>query len=111
MPHMYPDLNIARDLVSAGAASFMPLASLIGSNKGLTTKDFIKILIDKIDIPIIVDAGIGKLSQACEAMEMGAAVMVNTVLSLSHNLPLMTLAFKMLLMREEMPILPESEEF
>lgn len=95
MPYMYPDLNIARDLVNAGAASVMPLASLIGSNKGLATKDFIKILIDEIDIPIIVDAGIGKPSQACEAMEMGAsAVMVNTALSLSNNLPLMAMAFK-----------------
>ncbi len=95
MPYMYPDLNIARDLVSAGAASVMPLASLIGSNKGLITKDFIKILIDEIDVPIIVDAGIGKPSQACEAMEMGAAaVMVNTALSSSQNLPLMASAFK-----------------
>ena len=73
LPYMYPDLNVARDLVSAGAAAVMPLASPIGSNKGLATKDFIQILIDEIDLPIIVDAGIGKPSQACEAMEMGAA--------------------------------------
>ena len=68
LPYMYPDLNVARDLVSAGAAAVMPLASPIGSNKGLATKDFIQILIDEIDLPIIVDAGIGKPSQACEAM-------------------------------------------
>ena len=73
MPYMYPDLNVARDLVNAGAATIMPLASPIGSNKGLATKDFIQILIDEIDLPIIVDAGVGKPSQACEAMEMGAA--------------------------------------
>ena len=60
MPYMYPDLNVARDLVNAGAASVMPLASPIGSNKGLATKEFIQILIDEIDLPIIVDAGIGK---------------------------------------------------
>ena len=61
MPYMYPDLNTARDLANAGAAAVMPLASPIGSNKGLATKDFIQILIDEIDLPIIVDAGIGKL--------------------------------------------------
>lgn len=95
MPYMYPDLNAARDLVNAGAASIMPLASPIGSNKGLATKDFIQILIDEIDLPIIVDAGIGKPSQACEAMEMGAsAIMANTALATASDLPLMASAFK-----------------
>ena len=95
MPYMYPDLNVARDLVNAGAASVMPLASPIGSNKGLATKEFIQILIDEIDLPIIVDAGIGKPSQACEAMEMGAAaIMANTALATAGNLPLMASAFK-----------------
>lgn len=56
MPYMYPDLNVARDLVNAGAASIMPLASPIGSNKGLATKEFIQILVDEIDLSIIVDA-------------------------------------------------------
>lgn len=95
MPYMYPDLNVARDLVDAGAASIMPLASPIGSNKGLATKGFIQILIDEIDLPIIVDAGIGKPSQACEAMEMGAsAIMANTALATAGDLPLMASAFK-----------------
>ena len=95
MPYMYPDLNVARDLVNAGAASIMPLASPIGSNKGLTTKEFIQILIDEIDLPIIVDAGIGAPSQACEAMEMGAAaIMANTALATAGNLPLMASAFR-----------------
>lgn len=95
MPYMYPDLNVARDLANAGAATVMPLASPIGSNKGLVTKEFIQILIDEIDLPIIVDAGIGKPSQACEAMEMGAAaIMANTALATSGNLPLMASAFK-----------------
>ena len=95
MPYMYPDLNVARQLKDAGAASVMPLASPIGSNKGLATKEFIQILIDEIDLPIIVDAGIGRPSQACEAMEMGAAaVMANTALATAGNLTLMASAFK-----------------
>lgn len=95
MPYMYPDLNVARDLKNAGAASIMPLASPIGSNKGLCTKDFIKILIDEIDLPIIVDAGIGKPSQACEAMEMGAAaIMANTAIATARDIPAMAGAFK-----------------
>ncbi len=95
MPYMYPDLNVARDLVNAGAASIMPLASPIGSNKGLATREFIQILIDEIDLPIIVDAGIGRPSQACEAMEMGAAaIMANTALATAGNLSLMAAAFR-----------------
>jgi thiazole synthase len=96
MPYMYPDLNVARDLVNAGASSVMPLASPIGSNKGLSTKEFIQILIDEIDLPIIVDAGIGRPSQACEAMEMGAAaIMANTALATAGDIPMMASAFKM----------------
>ena len=95
MPYMYPDLNVARDLQNAGAACVMPLASPIGSNNGLSTKAFIQILIDEIDLPIIVDAGIGKPSQACEAMEMGAAaVMANTAIATAGNVPAMAEAFK-----------------
>lgn len=95
MPYMYPDLNVARDLVNAGAAAVMPLGSPIGSNKGLATRDFIQILIDEIDVPVIVDAGIGRPSQACEAMEMGAAaIMANTALATAGNLPMMASAFK-----------------
>ena len=83
MPYMYP------------AACVMPLASPIGSNKGLATKEFIQILIDEIDLPVIVDAGIGRPSQACEAMEMGAAaIMANTALATAGNLPLMAAAFR-----------------
>jgi len=94
MPYMFPDLNVARSLVNAGAVSVMPLASPIGSNKGLSTKDFIQILVDELDIPIIVDAGIGKPSQACQAMEMGvSAIMANTALATSGNIPLMAEAF------------------
>ena len=95
MPYMYPDLNVARSLVNAGAAAVMPLGSPIGSNKGLCTKEFIQILINEIDLPIIVDAGIGRPSQACEAMEIGAsAVMCNTAISSAKNVTLMAKAFK-----------------
>ena len=80
MPYMYPDLNAARDLVNAGAACVMPLGAPIGSNKGLCT---------------IVDAGIGRPSQACEAMEMGAAaVMANTAIATAGNVEEMAEAFK-----------------
>lgn len=95
MPYMYPDLNGARDMANAGAACIMPLGAPIGSNKGIVTKDFIQILIDEIDLPIIVDAGIGKPSQACEAMEMGAsAVMANTAIATAGDIPVMAEAFK-----------------
>lgn len=95
MPYMYPDLNAARDLKNAGAASIMPLGAPIGSNKGMCTKEFIRILIDEIDLPVIVDAGIGRPSQACEAMEMGAeAVMCNTAIATAGDIPAMAEAFK-----------------
>lgn len=95
LPYMYPDLYAARDLVNAGAAAVMPLAAPIGSNKGLATREFIQILVDEIDLPVIVDAGIGRPSQACEAMEMGAAaIMANTALATAGDLPMMAAAFR-----------------
>ena len=95
LPYMHPDLNVARDLQNAGAAAVMPLASPIGSNSGLSTKANIQILIDEIDLPIIVDAGIGKPSQACEAMEMGAAaIMANTAIATAGDIPAMARAFR-----------------
>ena len=95
LPYMYPDLYTARDLANAGAAAIMPLASPIGSNKGLATKEFIQIIIDESDLPVIVDAGIGKPSQACEAMEMGAAaIMANTAIATAGDIPAMAGAFK-----------------
>lgn len=95
MPYMYPDLYVARDLVNAGASAVMPLGAPIGTNKGLKTKEFIKILVDEIDLPIIVDAGIGRPSEACEAMEMGvSAVMANTAIATAGNVDIMAAAFK-----------------
>ena len=94
MPYMYPDLNVARALVDAGASTIMPLAAPIGSNRGLVTKDIIKILVDEVDIPIIVDAGIGSPSQACEAMEMGvSAIMANTAIATANDVAGMAGAF------------------
>ena len=80
----------------AGAPALMPLAAPIGTNKGLKTKEFIQILLDEIDIPIIIDAGIGTPAQACEAMQMGVdAMMINTAIANSNDIPLMAKAFGM----------------
>lgn len=96
LPYMYPDLNVARDLTNAGASAIMPLGAPIGTNKGLCTKEFIQILIDEIELPIIVDAGIGRPSQACEAMEMGAtAIMANTAIATAGNIPAMAESFRL----------------
>lgn len=96
MPYMYPDLVAARALAEAGAAAIMPLGAPIGSNKGLLTRDFIKILVDEVDLPIIVDAGIGRPSQACEAIEIGAAaVMANTAIATAGDVAKMAAAFKL----------------
>jgi len=96
LPYMYPDLDSARRMRDAGAAAIMPLGAPIGTNKGLLTREFIKILIDEIDLPIIVDAGIGRPSQACEAMEMGcAAVMANTAIATAGDVAIMAAAFKL----------------
>ena len=96
LPYMYPDLIAARRLRDAGAAAIMPLGAPIGSNKGLLTRDFIKMLIDEIDLPIIVDAGIGRPSQACEAMEIGcAAVMANTAIATAGDVAAMAGAFNL----------------
>ena len=88
-------MKTARELRDAGAASVRPLGAPIGSNKGLVTKDFIRIIMDEVDLPVIVDAGIGRPSQACEAMEMGAAaVMANTGIATAGDVPAMAQAFR-----------------
>ncbi|SNX54879.1 thiazole synthase [Thermoanaerobacterium sp. RBIITD] len=94
LPYVSPDLIVARKLKNAGAAAVMPLGAPIGTNRGLKTKELIQILIDEIDLPIIVDAGIGKPHEACEAMEMGAAaVLVNTAIATAGDPALMAEAF------------------
>ncbi|CAG9470530.1 thiazole synthase [Campylobacter upsaliensis] len=94
LPYMSADLYVARAMCDAGAAAIMPLAAPIGSNKGLCAREFIQILLNEINLPIIVDAGLGTPAQACEAMQMGvAAVMLNTALAEAKNIPLMARAF------------------
>ncbi|WP_423230236.1 thiazole synthase [Caloranaerobacter ferrireducens] len=94
LPYMSPDLIAAKRLVEAGAAAVMPLGAPIGTNRGLKTKELIQIMIDEIDLPIIVDAGIGKPSDAAEAMEMGAAaVLVNTAIATAGDPVKMAEAF------------------
>lgn len=96
LPYMNPDIMDARRMVNAGAAAVMPLGAPIGSNRGIRTKEMIQILIDEIKVPIIVDAGIGKPSDAAEAMEMGAeAVLINTALATAGDPVLMAEAFKL----------------
>ena len=85
----------AKATQEAGAAAVMPLGSLIGSNMGLRMRDFIEIIIANAHVPVIIDAGIGRPSQACDAMEMGAdAVMAYTAIASAGNIPLMARAFK-----------------
>lgn len=86
LPYICPDLMVAKRLRDAGAAVVMPLGAPIGTNKGLKTKELVQIIIDEINLPIIVDAGIGKPSEAAEAMEMGAAaVLVNTAIATASD--------------------------
>ena len=86
LPYISPDLYVARDLASAGAAAIMPLGAPIGTNRGLRTREMIRILIEEMDLPVIVDAGIGRPSEACEAMEMGAAAcLVNTAIATADD--------------------------
>lgn len=94
LPYISPDLMVARSLVNAGAAAVMPLGSPIGTNRGLKTKELLKIIIEEIPLPVIIDAGIGKPSDACEAMEMGAAAcLLNTAIATANDPVLMAEAF------------------
>ena len=95
LPYMSPDLMMAKRMVDAGASAVMPLGSPIGSNRGIKTTELIEIMIDEINAPIIVDAGIGRPSDAAMAMEMGAsAVLVNTAIASAKNPIAMAEAFK-----------------
>ncbi|MBI4302739.1 MAG: thiazole synthase [Chloroflexi bacterium] len=94
LPYMSPDLTAAKRMAEAGAAAIMPLGAPIGTNRGLKTRELIQILIAEINLPIIVDAGIGRPSEAAEAMEMGAAaVLVNTAIATADDPVLMAEAF------------------
>lgn len=94
LPYINPDLYVARACADAGAAAVMPLGAPIGTNRGLRTKEMIAILIEELDLPIVVDAGLGRPSQACEAMEMGAAAcLVNTAIASADDPVAMARAF------------------
>ncbi len=94
LPYMLPDLPLAKRLEAAGAAAVMPLGAPIGSNRGLETQSLIALLIENCRVPVIVDAGIGRPSQAAAAMEMGAAaVLVNTAIATASDPEAMGRAF------------------
>jgi len=95
LPYIQADPVLCKKLEEAGTAAVMPLGAPIGSNKGLQTRDFLRIIIDQSNVPVIVDAGIGAPSHAAEAMEMGAdAVLVNTAIAVAKDPVKMARAFK-----------------
>lgn len=96
MPYIQADPVLCKKLEEVGTVAVMPLGSPIGSNMGLQTKDFIRIIVEQSNIPVVIDAGIGAPSHAAEAMEMGAdAVLVNTAIAVSPNPVEMAKAFKL----------------
>jgi len=95
LPYINADPVLAKRLQEAGTATVMPLGAPIGSNRGLETRDQIRIIIEQATVPVVVDAGIGSPSHAAEAMEMGAdAVLVNTAIAVADDPSRMGLAFK-----------------
>ena len=95
LPYINADPLLAKRLQDVGAATVMPLGSPIGSNLGIQNRKQIEIIIEQATVPVIVDAGIGKPSHACEAMEMGAdAVLINTAIAISSNPIQISKAFK-----------------
>ncbi|MGZ3862395.1 MAG: thiazole synthase [Bacteroidia bacterium] len=96
LPYIHADPVLCKRLEEAGTAAVMPLGSVIGSNKGLRTNDFLEIIIEQSKVPVVVDAGLGAPSHAAAAMELGAdAVLVNTAIAVSENPVEMAIAFKM----------------
>ncbi|MDQ2178956.1 thiazole synthase [Marinifilum sp. D714] len=96
LPYVQADPVLCKKLEEVGTAAVMPLGSPIGSNNGLQTIDFLKIIIEQSNVPVVVDAGIGAPSHAAAAMELGAdAVLVNTAIAVSPNPVEMAKAFKM----------------
>ena len=95
LPYCQADPTLCKPLEEAGAAAVMPLGAPIGSNLGLRTRDFLRIIIEQSSVPVIVDAGIGAPSHAAEAMEMGAsACLVNTAIAVAGNPSAMAAAFR-----------------
>jgi thiazole synthase len=95
LPYINADPVLAKRLQEAGTATVMPLGSPIGSNRGLQTRDQIRIIIEQATVPVVVDAGIGAPSHAAEALELGAdAVLVNTAIAIASDPNRMAIAFK-----------------
>jgi thiazole synthase len=96
LPYINADPVLAKRLQEAGTATVMPLGSPIGSNRGLQTRDLLRIIIEQATVPVVVDAGLGAPSHAAEAMEMGAdAVLINTAIAVADDPNQMAVAFKM----------------
>src|SRR5580704_10245285 len=96
LPYINADPVLAKRLQDIGVATVMPLGSPIGSNRGVQTRDQIRIIIEQATVPVVVDAGLGAPSHAAEAMEMGAdAVLVNTAIAVATDPNKMAGAFKM----------------
>lgn len=96
MPYIHADPVLCKRLEEVGTQCVMPLGAPIGSNKGLKTLEFLEIIIEQSNVPVIVDAGIGSPSHAAYAMEIGAdAVLVNTAIAVSKKPVAMAKAFKM----------------
>jgi thiazole synthase len=96
LPYIQADPVLCKKLEDAGAAAVMPLGSPIGSNQGLQTREFLRIIIEQSNVPVVVDAGLGAPSHAAEAMEMGAdAVLINTAIAIANDPIRMAIAFKM----------------
>jgi len=95
LPYINADPVLAKRLQEVGTAAVMPLGAPIGSNKGVVTRDQIRIIVDQATVPVVVDAGIGAPSHAAEAMELGAdAVLVNTAIAIASEPARMGIAFK-----------------
>jgi thiazole synthase len=96
LPYINADPVLAKRLQDVGVATVMPLGSPIGSNRGIQTRDQIRIIIEQATVPVVVDAGLGAPSHASEAMEMGAdAVLVNTAIAIAPDPNRMAVAFKL----------------
>lgn len=95
LPYIHADPVLCKRLEDAGTSAVMPLGSPIGTNKGLKTIDFLEIIIEQSNVPVVVDAGIGAPSDAAKAMELGAdAVLVNTAIAVAGNPSQMADAFR-----------------
>lgn len=96
LPYINADPLLAKRLEEAGCVTVMPLGSPIGSGQGIQNAANIKIIIDNIKVPVVVDAGIGTPSEATQAMEMGAdALLINSAIALAKNPSLMAKAMGM----------------